>query len=69
MMFIMSMTANQMAWITSDFKNIILMDITKMTFLYIISLLYIYSLVREYDHFDDTKRNLIVNENVTCSFS
>ena len=45
------------------------MDIIKMTFLYIISLLYIYSLAREYDHFDHTKRNLIVNENVTCSFS
>ena len=69
MMFIMSMRANQMAWITSDFKNTILMDVIKMTFLYIISLLYMYSLVREYDHFDHTKRNLIVNENVTCSFS
>ena len=69
MMFIMSMRANQMAWISSNLKNTILMDIIKMTFLYIISLLYIYSLAREYDHFDHTKRNLIVNENVTCSFS
>ena len=69
MMLMMSMRANQMAWITSDFKNTILMDIIKMTFLYIISLLYIYSLAREYDFFDHTKRNLIVNENVTCSFS
>ena len=69
MMFIMSMRANQMAWVTSDFKNTILMDILEMTFLYIISLLHIYSLVPEHDHFDHTKRNLIVNENVTCSFS
>ena len=51
------------------FQNTILMDIIKVTFLYIISLLYIYSLVREHDHFNHTKRNLIVNDNVTCSFS
>ena len=51
------------------FQNTTLMDIIKMTFLYIISLLYIYSLVREHDHFNHTKRNLIVNDNVTCSFS
>ena len=51
------------------FQNTILIDIIKVTFLYIISLLYIYSLVREHDHFNHTKRNLIVNDNVTCSFS
>ena len=34
-----------------------------------ITVIHIYSLVREYDHVDHTKRNLIVNENVNCSFS
>ena len=37
MMFIMSMRANQMAWINSDLKNTILIDIIKMTLFYIVS--------------------------------